>query len=1357
MNLNSIFRCLLLITLCSNHFLYALDPHKLITQYNLRVYKAKDGLPMNSVKKLFQDSKGYIWIGTQEGLARFDGVQFKLYDKAAYPGLKSNFIWDIAEDFSGNLWLATQGGGVSRFDGSTFTTYDTTHGLTHNVMNRVFVARDSSVLIGTERGLSCYKNGRWSSYVFKDGPTNVMNNIQAIYQERAGMFYFGRYNAPLTVIPEQDLTSMLNDAQNFSLAYLHAPPDKRDPLNPYNELKFCSFCPLRSGDVLAGTNDGVIYRVYHKPNLSMELFWQPEANRKRRVIGTIHEDRDGVLWFCTQGEGLVRYQQGKSTRLSVQNHFPLISDDFSTILEDREGSLWVGGDGLIQLQDAPFTSWGVPEGLAPDYGHTVCVDSTGTVCVGFKSGGIALIKGTDIEKYDSQSGLNSEEISAIIPARQHGFWIASFDKGVSWFSPRQKSKNWSLQQGLEEPFLHSLFEDSQHQLWVGTRGGISTFDGQFWHNFWLDHGVPPRATVVAMVEMGTQEIWFGTFGTGLYRLVKEKITQEGIPAELRQDGITVLYRDGKGTLWIGSDNHGLYRYREDDYNQYTARDGLFSDRIFSILEDDSLNFWFSCNRGVFKVAQKAFADFSAGRLTQIPCRVYNHLDGMREAECNGRRQPSGWKGPDGRLWFTSMAGVVSVDPNHMPVNRIPPPVYIETIHTRDSLYAAMPRALNLKASERDLTISYTALSYRIPERVRFRTKLDGYDLEWQEAETRREAVYTNLPKGKFSFRVIACNNDGIWNEIGATQQIVIPPYWYETWWAIAGYVMLSSIALMWLVRRRFRRALLETQLKLQQEHATKLEELNENKSRFLASISHEFRTPLTLIKAPLKELLDHTKPGAKHTTVRIMYHNTLRLERLVQELLDLAHLQCHSLRLELCPVDLTAFIKTIVASFESLAKQRNIKFLFKNLSQSTDAKKPIVQIDPGKIEKVLLNLVFNAFKYTPERGQINVTLENDHSANYILIKVRDTGRGIPQEILPKIFDLFFRYQHHQASFEPGAGIGLALCSELVKLHQGELTATSTVGVGSEFVIRLPVHGSGAESLDQPKPISGQPIQDIVPTIWHEPAGPNRAKNRQAAVKGAPKILLIEDNPEMRYFICRHLKKKCRVIEATDGMAGLQSATQHLPDLVITDIMMPVLDGLELIKRLKEDDLTNHIPILVITAKGSTEAKIAGLELGAVDYLIKPFDLKELLIRVRNLLDLSQRIRSHYKKMLFSAQPLKMNGSDISLNDKFIRKLSAIVRERMSDPEFGPEALARSMAVSRPHLNRKLLAIIGLRTNEFIRTMRLQRAAELLQAEAGSVSEIAYQVGFDHLSYFAHSFKKQFGDLPSQFRRNNKSH
>jgi len=672
--------------------------------------------------------------------------------------------------------------------------------------------------------------------------------------------------------------------------------------------------------------------------------------------------------------------------------------------------------------------------------------------------------------------------------------------------------------------------------------------------------------------------------------------------------------------------------------------------------------------------------------------------------------------------------------------------------------------MHLEAKERELEIRFTAPSFVMPERVQFKYKMEGYDKNWVEAGTRRSAFYTNLPKGNYTFRVVACNNDGVWNEEGASVQLSIAPFWWETWWAYLLYVLTFGLVLYGLRRYEMKRAHLRNELKLEHVRNERLEELDHLKSRFFAGISHEFRTPLTLIGGPLEEILEETCDTQQKSRIEMTLRNTHRLQRLVDQLLDLAQLESGKMTLQARPVRLIPFLQNLIASFESYAHRKNIELDFHTNDQLAST---IIFIDPDEMEKVIVNLVANALKYTSSGGRVEVAVGRSsgsrimpltataRATELVEITVRDTGVGIPEKALPHIFDYFYRYLDENTRRESGTGIGLALTKELVELHHGTILVTSQENEGSEFAIRLPLGKAHlkpeeivSENLEESDHVSSvlkkiECFEEVEkqPATTLEPSGNGNESEM-------PTVLLIEDNPDMRSYLREYLNHTNRLLEATNGEEGLQTALTEIPDLIISDVMMPKMDGFELCQKLKANELTSHIPVILLTARGSGESKIEGLALGADDYLTKPVSGRELRLRVKNLIERQHKLRERFRQEI-AALDMKLYSLPITSSDeKFMKRAKEVMEKYLSDTDLSPEIFAQEMAMSRAHLNRKLRGLLNLRTGEFIRTIRLKRAAELLRHKNGTVKEIADQVGFDDPSYFARTFKKQYGQTLS---------
>lgn len=1315
--------------------LYSLDPNKRLTQYDITVYTAKDGLPMNSLKKVFQDSRGYIWIGTQEGLVRFDGVEFKTYDKSQYPGLNNNFIWDIDEDNHGNIWLGTAGGGVSCFDGLKFTSYDTSDGLCNNYVNKILAAKDGTIWIGTHGGLSKFKNGEF--YSFAERNSMKGRNIYSILENSKGQIVLGNSGRTLSVL----------DHESFKHYY-------SEPYRIYSMLQ------MKSGEIILGTDYGNIFTF---SDSKIELFqnkFQKISAEVQKLIRDAVKDRHGNLWFCSETDGIIRFSKNKFDTLNVGNGLPVTTNLALSSTEDEEGNLWFAGDfGLIKLKDNKFTCFGKPEGAQSEFAHTVCEDLHGNICIGFRDSGLSLFEDQKTSNFGSEAGFPGTELLSLHPDSEGGLWLGYNHSDIINFSKGRINR---LILRPEEPnsCVFSLFINNKQELWLGTNNFISKFKDNHFTTYLFDYP-RPKNEIISITQTRDECVWFGTFGQGLYKIIDENISQQGIPAELRSGGVNALFTDADDVLWIGTDNLGLYRYETGNYTCYSERDGLFCDRLFSILEDDSSKLWFSTNKGVFSVRKKILADFTAGKIPNISCDEYNHLDGMREAECNGRRQPSAWRSRDGKLWFTSIAGVVSIDPNNYPVNRVKPPVYIEYFSSGDSIYLPQENAPHLNARERDIEFKYTALSFTIPERVKFKYRLIGYDKDWNQVTTNRAVNYTNIPKGRYTFQVIACNNDELWNKQGASVHFVIPPFWYERPIAIIAYFVTGILLLYWLVRRRYKRKYVEAQLKMETEHRARLEDLDKTKSRFFAGISHEFRTPLTLIEGPLQDLKASTKRKKQQAIIDMMLRNTNRLKRLVDQLLDLSYLQSHEMKMQVRPVQLIAFLKNIIAAFESYAFREEISLKLQAPENLEDTE---IFMDIDKMEKVFSNLLSNAIKFTPAGGSVDLMVESPPASkdktggDAIKIIVKDTGRGIPHHVLPRVFDYFYQYRDENKSKESGAGIGLALSRELIHLHHGKITVISAEGRGTEIVVSL-LTGKGHF---KPEEISDEPPEQVEYSPGKSPLSEsmveeapdefdmNNSTASKPVTENLPTLLLVEDNPDMRSYITRFLEKDYRVLQAIDGEQGMKIARDEIPDLVISDVMMPKMDGFELCEQLKANELTSHIPLIMLTAKGACEDRLTGLELGAVEYLTKPFDKQELKVRIANLMKLKRQSQEQVRKELASADGPLSALPVTSADNRFLQRAIEILEQHISDPDFTARELAKNLGMSRAHLNRKLKGLTGQKTTEFIRFVRLKRAAELLRQKYGTVSEIAYESGFNHLSYFARCFKEQYGVAPSEY-------
>jgi ligand-binding sensor domain-containing protein/two-component sensor histidine kinase len=746
----SIFICLLAISLfIFNRASSASDKDNPLTQYIHDVWQTQQGLPQNSVFTIVQTQDGYLWLATQEGLVRFDGIHFTVFDKRNTPQMKANNIQVLYEDQRGVLWIGTEGGGLVSMRAGEFTAYGTEQGLTNNIVDAICEDREGALWIGTSSGLSQLKDGRFTSYTSKDGLAG--DAVLALHADRAGNLWIGTEDGGL---------SRLKDGQ------------------------FTNFT----------TREGL-------------------ANDLVRVI---HEDRAGNLWIGTR-TGLSRFAQGKFTTFTKRDG--LVGESIFSICEDRQGNLWIATlSGLAKYAGGRFTAYTSKDGLSEDRVFSICEDREGNLWVGTYEGGLNRFMEGRFTVYTAKEGLSDDIVRPIYEDRKGNIWLGTAN-GLNLWKP-EKIVRYTTKNGLADDNVVALCEDRRGRLWIGTSGGLSSLAGGRFTSYSTKDGLSD-VNVLSLCESRDGSLWIGT-ASGLNRLTEGKITSYSTADGLTNDSIWSLYEDPEGTLWIGTDGGGLNRFRDgrfvafttkdglaDDIVlsiyadtlgslwigtsgglsrlqgerliSYTTKDGLFDDVVFQILEDAAANLWMSCNKGIFRVSKSELDDFAQGKTHWINSVSYGTADGMKSRECNGGFQPAGWQTSDGRLWFPTIKGVVIIDPKNIKENHLVPPVVIEQVLV-DHESVDIRQNVELAPGKSKFEFHYTGLSFIAPEKVRFKYTLEGFDKNWVDAGTRREIVYTNIPPGNYTFKVIACNNDGVWNQVGTAYNFYLQPYFYQTYW-----------------------------------------------------------------------------------------------------------------------------------------------------------------------------------------------------------------------------------------------------------------------------------------------------------------------------------------------------------------------------------------------------------------------------------------------------------------------------------------------------------------------------------------------------------------------------------------------
>jgi len=931
--------------------------------------------------------------------------------------------------------------------------------------------------------------------------------------------------------------------------------------------------------------------------------------------------------------------------------------------------------------------------------------------------------------------------------------LGRFDRANDSFHFYSNDPNDST--SISHNWISVILQDEDDVLWIGTVSGFNRFDkktGKF-TRFKHYSKNPPTLSQKQVNNIYADQkggLWISNnYRGGLYLFDRtnesfklfyvQKTESDKQERVIPTSTINTIYEDLKGNFWIGTYHSGFHLYDRDKgtsvYN-ITGRDGLANDLVYSALEDDAGNFWIGTGNGLSKFNPET--------------RSIKNYFTSDDFEGNHYWRNSAFKTSTGELLFGTYDGFIMFHPDSIKDDPVPPQVVISNVSLfnrpgekliGDGFISELDE-VELSYDQNDLRFDYVGLHFSESEKNQYKYMLENFDDDWVDAGTQRNATYTNLDAGEYIFRVTASNSDGVWNKEGASIKIIIPPPFWATWWAYSLYV-LFGLGLLYSVRRyELNRTLLKSQHKLDEVRLQEREETDKMKSRFFANISHEFRTPLTLMLGPAKDVIEKTKEPHTKKNVGIIKRNAGRLYGLVNQLLDLSKLEAGKMTLETREQNIIPLLKGLVLSFTSMAERKKITLRFNTIEENLN-----VYIDKEKVEKIIINLLSNAFKFTPEGGCIDFTVEK--MIKEAEIRITDNGIGIPKDRIDKIFDRFFQVDGSQTRESEGTGIGLALTKELVELHKGKIKVESKEGEGTTLTVQIPL---GKEHL-RPEEIceaekEGQEekqnelnfTEDIIP----EPESRKEKTDIDLLIDtDKPLLLITEDNSDVRKYIIGHLEDDYRIQEAVDGEDGLEQALNHIPDLIISDVMMPKMDGFKLCNKLKTDEKTSHIPIIMLTAKATSEDKIEGYETGADDYIMKPFDATELKARIKNLIEIRKKLQEK-----FSSEDFAIPKELSSIDERFLNKVLKVINEHISEEDFSIELLSKESAMSKEQIYKKLKALTGKSPSLFLRSIRLVRAKKMIKENKSTISEISYLVGFSSPAYFTKCFKEEFGNSPS---------
>lgn len=1363
-------------------------------ELEFRHLTVSDGLSQNTVQAIEQDRRGFLWFGTKDGLNRHDGYGFLVFrhDPADPGSLSDGNVTALLEDARGRLWVGTRHGGLNLFDRTGKTFRRPPGGPSHPVTSLAEGPR-GDLWIGTD-GAGLYRmdpdTTRTGAPVFTrfvhdpDDSTSLADDrVHAVLVDRRGTLWVGTDGG----LSRLDGAGTPGAGRGF-VTY------RKDPADPGGLIDRRVTALLEDGAerLWVGSVPGVSVMDADRRGFTHH----PHRYRTDRygwgAAVDLLEDRSGRIWVATHSE-LMRFDPGTAAWTYLR-HDPRDPDGINSnsptvLFRDRSEVLWIGTNGFgINVHDTKagrFRTFRRPPDrtsrIAGFSVYTLFEDSRRTVWIG---AGV-------LYRWDRDTGaLTSFETTSDRPDDfgNTAVWsILEDPPGFLWAGTNQGLYHYEIATGRHRQLVHDpgapdglpgqevygVHRSRDGSLWVVTARHLARLvdpaAGRFRSYRYLAEAVPGRWTFPSVHEDGDGVLWLGS-NRGLVRFdpaTEEMRHYRHDPASadgLGHDVVRSLCPDPREPdryLWIGTAGGGLHRLDKESgrFLRLTADDGLPNDVVYGILPDDTGHLWLSTNRGLarFDPATRQF-------------RSYDADDGLQSDEFNSGAY---FRSPGGELYFGGPYGLNYFHPGRIEDNPHVPEIALTAFrrHNRPEAAGDDATARSAAVSEADslrlgpgdhvIAFEFAALDFSAPAKNRYAYRMVGFNDTWIEAGTTRSAIYTNLPPGSYTFQVKGSNNDGVWNEEGTSLAVVVASPWWATRWAYGAFGLLLLAALVGLRRYEMSRMRLEGRLAIERMEAAKLRDLEGARNRFFADVSHELRTPLTLIAGPLRDLLSgrHGELSSPvERQVELARRNAARVLGLINQILELARLEAGRARLRARPLELGAFVEGVAAAFSAPARRGHVAL------EVTVPGTPVeVHGDPDQLETILSNLLSNALKFTPERGAVRITVEERPSR--IRVTVRDSGPGIPAESLPHVFDRFYRVEDAPAYTGPGTGIGLALARELAELHGGSLRAESEEGVGSTFILELrrgrahlspgqlrpPGEATPADGPGKPAP---GPRDAAAGRAGGLPA-PGAERGGGEAGDAAPDgedvttVLVVEDDPDMRAYVRTHLSPIYRVLEAEDGERGLHAARRDLPDLVLSDVTMPGLDGYELCRALKTDPETDFIPVVLLTARAGAGDRLTGLGEQADDYLTKPFDADELRARIGNLIASRRRLRERFSApgLTLHATPVDVEPADAA----FVDRVRLVIEENLGDEEFTVERFAREMAYSRGHLHRKLRELLEETPSGLIRRLRLERAAQLIGAGAGSIATVAYTVGFKSVAHFSNRFVDQFGVRPSAYR------
>lgn len=1315
------------------------------------------GLTNGNINSIAKEKNGFVWIGTNNGLNKFDGKEVKVYNKQN-SALTSDDISDVLIDKNNQIWIATSGGGLYFYDVSLdkFRKFIHQPNLTNSILSNnlgvLFEDLNGQIWVGTDRGLSCFDAKKYfqnaTELVVTNYPSSKSGKITCIYQDKNNQMWLGTFGSGLQI---------------FNLK------TKKYQIVSNNNSEFSSYinviAPFTTNQILVGTSgSGLLlfdtntqkFSNYFKDNLKM--------SQEINIVRAVMKDQKNNLWVGTDGNGLFKIENFlREQKISNYVHNSALKNAISgnaifEILEDEDANIWIGtawnGISVIDKKNNSELLYGDILGVNPSPVLSI-FKKDNYLYFGLDGDGMTEYntqtkKTTYYNNKNKNFNFSANYVQKITETSDGLFWIGTFKNGLIQFN-RTSGKfvafkhQYNNKNSISFDDVRDIIEDEKKNLWIATWGGGLNYFNTKTQKFSAFIESPNNSktinnnNIIDLVKDGNK-LWMATYGGGLNVLDIKKGTftyykhNEKEANSISNNNIFSLFKDSKNYLWIGTSGGGINRMnlKTNQIERFEHNENIKYQTITGIIEDNNQTIWFSTKQGIINYSYRTNSFKTLPKLASE-----FHINAIFKDEL-------GW------IYFGGIDGVVKINPKTIEVDSKSPivkltnfklfnkevPIDENSVLSKD---IAFTDKITLNHDQDVVTFEFSALEFPFSTTCEYAIKMENFDDEWRYIGKDRTATYTNLAPGNYIFKVKSREKGSEWGtKFTSVNLQVLKPFWLS-WWAISIYFLLIIFTFYLFRKYIIAWEQMKTNLQLEKINHEKDIEIYDLKQEFFTNISHDIRTPITLILGAVNRLVpNENAENSQVSPIETIKKNCNHLLQLINELLDFRKLE--QSKLKVTQTDFVAFCKEIFLSFNEMAVQKNIAFSFE-----TTLPKAKLWFNKNEIEKVLYNLLSNAFKFTQDGGTIKVLISA--SETHVQLEIMDEGIGISKKNLLKIFNRFYKMNDMSAPDLKGWGLGLAISKEIIDMHQGEISAKSKLGKGSTFTILLK---KGKEHFS-PENV------DTTPSMT-ENAENYFAKNTSKATETVESleennsyknktILIVEDNIEIRKYIVDVVAPSCIVLEASNGVEALEIANNESIDLIISDVMMPQMDGITLTKTIKTNINTSHIPVILLTAKSSHIYKIEGFQIGADDYISKPFNEALLLSRIKSVLKNRALLYQKFKHQeLVPISQLQLNKSD----EEFMQKIIKVIEANMSSPDLDVKFVCSEVAMSHSVLYKKIKGLTNMSFVEFVKDYKLKTAKELISERNFSVADACFHVGYSDRKYFSKLFKSHFGLAPSDF-------